>query len=98
MIAGGDKAIRKTIAQLHEKILGRYDAVDSAEVERTFKLFADIVKDAKEQKGIDKQEIYFCRPGNKDAAGAAIKDPHYTIRAWRGVVTYLLRRSEFVYE
>jgi hypothetical protein len=25
-------------------------------------------------------------------------DPHYTIRAWRGVVTYLLRRQEFLYE
>lgn len=25
-------------------------------------------------------------------------DPHYTIRAWRSVVTYLLRRSEFLYE
>ena len=25
-------------------------------------------------------------------------DPQYTIRAWRGVVTYLLRRPEFLYE
>ena len=25
-------------------------------------------------------------------------DPHYTIRAWRAVVTYLLRRPEFLYE
>jgi hypothetical protein len=96
--AEGDKAIRKAIAHLHERILGRYDAEDSAEVERTFKLFAGIVKDAGEQKGIEKQESYFCRPGNKDAPGAAVADPHYTIRAWRGVVTYLLRRPEFLYE
>ena len=34
----------------------------------------------------------------KDAPGAAVSDPHYTIRAWRGVVTYLLRRPEFLYE
>ncbi len=27
-----------------------------------------------------------------------VADPHYTIRAWRGVVTYLLRRPEFLYE
>lgn len=93
-----DAAIRQTIVHLHETILGRYDAVDSAEVSRTFKLFAGIVADAKDQKGIDKQEIYHCRTGNKDAAGAAVKDPHYTVRAWRGVVTYLLRRSEFLYE
>jgi hypothetical protein len=94
----GDRAIHKAIAHLHEKILGRYDAVGSAEVERTFKLFANIVKDASERKGLDKRENYYCRPNNRDASGAASADPHYTIRAWRGVVTYLLRRSEFLYE
>jgi hypothetical protein len=96
--AEGDQAIRQAIAQLHEKILGRSDAVGSAEVERTFALFAGIVQDAAEQKGVDKQESYHCRPGNKDAPGARVADPHYTIRAWRGVVTYLLRRPEFLYE
>ncbi|HEY3788538.1 MAG TPA: hypothetical protein VGL71_06765, partial [Urbifossiella sp.] len=59
----GDRAIRKTIVSLHEKILGRFDASDSAEVERTFKLFAGIVADAKSQKGFDKRENYFCRQG-----------------------------------
>jgi hypothetical protein len=93
----GDKAIRKTIVRLHEKILGRDDAVDSAEVERTFKLFAGIVQDASEQKGLDKRENYFCR-NNRDTPGSNSDDPHYTIRAWRGVVTYLLRRPEFLYE
>ena len=68
-------------------------------MERTFKLFAVIVKDAKEQKGIEKREAYACRP-DRDAPGASAKaeDPNYTIRAWRAVVTYLLRRSEFLYE
>ena len=32
------------------------------------------------------------------APGAVVADPNYTIRAWRGVVTYLLRRYEFLYE
>jgi hypothetical protein len=91
--ADGDAAIRKTIVHLHERILGRYDAADSAEVERTFKLFAGIVADAKEQKGLEKRENYSCRQG-----GAVTEDPSYTIRAWRGVVTYLLRRQEFLYE
>jgi hypothetical protein len=96
--AEGDRAIRQAIVHLHEMILGRYDAADSPEVERTFRLFAGIVQDASGQKGLEKQEIYSCRPGNKDAPGAAVSDPHYTIRAWRGVVTYLLRRPEFLYE
>ena len=88
-----DKAIRKAIVHLHERILGRTDAADSAEADRTFKLFAGVVKDAKEQKGLDKRETYACRQG-----GAVTDDPNYTIRAWRAVVTYLLRRHEFLYE
>ncbi len=96
--ADGDAAIRKTIVHLHDKILGRSDAADSADVGRTFKLFADIIADARAQKGLEKQESYYCRPGNKDAPGSVVKDPHYTVRAWRAVVTYLLRRQEFLYE
>jgi hypothetical protein len=95
--AEGDAAIRKAIVKLHEKVLGRYDAPDSAEIERTFKLFAAIVKDANERKGFEKRETYFCRPA-PEGPGPKGDDPHYTIRAWRGVVTYLLRRSEFLYE
>jgi hypothetical protein len=56
--ADGDKAIRKAIAHLHERVLGRYDAADSKEVERSFQLFAGIVADAKEHKGLDKRENY----------------------------------------
>lgn len=86
--------IRAAIARLHELSLGRYDAVDSAEVNRSFDLFAGIVSDAQAQKGLDKRENYHCRAHVPDAP----EDPHYTIRAWRGVLTYLLRRQEFLYE
>jgi hypothetical protein len=92
--AEGDAAIRRAVAHLHERILGRSDAADSAEVARTFQLFATIVSDARAAKGIEKQESYAARQGvSKPPA-----DPHYTIRAWRGAVTYLLRRPEFLYE
>jgi hypothetical protein len=90
-----DAQIRKAIIHLHEVVLGRNDAADSKEVARTFDLFAGIVADAKAIiKGQDKQEAYTCRSGVPDAPS----DPHYTIRAWRAVVTYLLRRPEFLYE
>jgi hypothetical protein len=89
-----DAAIRRAIVHLHELVLGRHDAVDSPEVSRTFDLFAGIVADAQAAKGIDKLEAYTCRANVPDAPA----DPHYTIRAWRGVLTYLLRRPEFLYE
>ncbi len=92
--AEADAAIRRAIVHLHELVLGRHDGADSDEVTRTFDLFAGIVADAKAAKGIDKTEIYTCRANVPDAPN----DPHYTIRAWRGVLTYLLRRPEFLYE
>ncbi len=92
-----DAKIRAAIVLLHAKVLGRDDAADSDEVKRTFKLFAGVVADASQAK-VDKQETYFCRPNDKDHPDAKGDDPHYTIRAWRAVLTYLLRRGEFLYE
>lgn len=89
-----DQAIRVAIVHLHGHILGRDDALDSAEVERTFTLFAGIISDAHAQQSFEKTENYYSRSKVKDPPA----DPHYTIRAWRGVVTYLLRRPEFLYE
>ncbi|HEX5241994.1 MAG TPA: hypothetical protein VFW23_01945 [Tepidisphaeraceae bacterium] len=89
-----DANIRQTIVHLHQRILGRYDAPDSPEVNRTYELFAGIVADAAQRKGIEKEDIWSCRQGLEHP----VPDPHYTVRAWRAVVTYLLRRPEFLYE
>jgi hypothetical protein len=89
-----DGKIRGAMAYLHERILGREEAPDSVEVGHTFQLFADIVNEAASRSGLGHQEIYACR---RDLP-APLPDPHYTVRAWRGVITYLLRRHEFLYE
>jgi hypothetical protein len=88
-----DAKIRKTIAYLHQRILGRGDAPDSAEVNRTYALFAGVIADAAAAK-VTKEEIYSCRQG----LVAPVPDPKYTVRSWRAVITYLLRRPEFLYE
>jgi hypothetical protein len=89
-----DAEIREAIVFLHQHVLGRDDAADSAEVDRTFALFSSIVQAAHEQPHIDPRETWACRQGLE----REVDDPHYTVRAWRGVVTYLLRRREFLYE
>lgn len=89
-----DRRIRHAIVYLHERILGHYDEIDSQEVDRTFALFSGIVDDAKKQGSVEPQEIWSCRQGLEKP----VPDPHYTVRAWRAVVTYLLRRREFLYE
>ena len=71
-----------------------FDKFSLDDVDRTFELFASIVKEAKKRKGIDKRETYHC--GRID--GKMVDDPDYTLRAWRAVVTYLLRQKEFLYE
>jgi hypothetical protein len=91
---GSDARIRKAIVHLHERVLGRYDKPESAEVNRTYNLFAGIVSDAQARKGIEPLENYSCRADGEQRA----KDPQYTVRAWRGVVTYLLRQRDFLYE
>jgi hypothetical protein len=96
----GDKdaeaQIRQAIVHLHKYLLGRDDRPDDAEVDQTYELFAGIVADAKSQGGYEQVESYFCKSQGQE--GPRDTDPHYTIRAWRGVVTYLLRRQEFLYE
>lgn len=89
-----DQKIRDTIVHLHRHILGREDTAESLDVERTFQLFASVVKAAEEQGRIDPQENWHCRQGLE----GPVPDPNYTVRAWRAVVTYLLRQPEFLYE
>ena len=98
--AEADEAIRKTVMYLHERLLGRYESLDSPnslDIDRTVGLFTDLVQEAAKTPGLEKRESYYCR-ANRDQPGTTADDPHYTIRAWRAVVTYLLRRPEFLYE
>lgn len=89
-----DARILRAIVHLHQHILGREDAADSPEVRRTYQLFAGVVADAGAQGRIEPQESWPCRQGLE----SPVPDPHYTVRAWRAVVTYLLRQPEFLYE
>ena len=88
------KKIRRAIVHLHEHVLGLTHAVDHPEVDRTYHLFAGILSDARARKGIEPRESYTCRGVDNQR----LNDPKYTLRAWRGVVTYLLRQHDFLYE
>ncbi len=89
-----EKLIRAAIVHLHELVLGRYDGNTDPEVTRTYELFAGIISDAQSSKDLNPLENHTCLGlDNKQ-----VKDPEFTLRAWRGVVTYLLRQHSFLYE
>lgn len=91
-----ERQIRAAIVHLHHHILGREDSVDDPEVDRTYRLLEAIIAEAKSNPNFDQRESYFCKSSKEE--GPRDPDPHYMIRGWRGVVTYLLRQPEFLYE
>lgn len=94
--SGNEAKLREVIVHLHQRLLGRFDKGDSAEVDRTYELFAGIIEEANERGQFEPREIYSCRVQGEGEK--RVEDPHYTMRAWRAVVTYLLRQHEFLYE
>jgi hypothetical protein len=89
-----NQRIRQTIVSLHQRLLGQDLVAEDPEIERTFQLFAGIIADANAQGRFESRETYFC--GGREEFRT--EDPLYTIRAWRGVVTYMLRQHCFLYE
>ena len=54
-----------------------------------------VIKDAAaSQKPVGKEEIY----SGRQKLLRPVPDPKYAVRAWRAVLTYMLRRPEFLYE
>lgn len=89
-----NQRIRQTIVSLHQRLLGQDLVAEDPEIERTFQLFTGIIADTNAQGRFEPRETYFC--GGREEFRT--EDPLYTIRAWRGVVTYLLRQHSFLYE
>jgi hypothetical protein len=92
--AESEQKIRGAIVHLHQRLLGQECVTDDPEIDRTFQLWTGILQDANASGRYEPRETYYC--GGRDEY--RVEDPHYTIRAWRAVVTYLLRQHEFLYE
>ena len=89
-----DLRIRKAIVHLHDFLLDQQHATDDPDVDRTYQMFASVLAEAAKRKDLDKRGTYHCGRINDKK----VDDSHYVLRAWRAVVTYLLRRQEFLYE
>lgn len=89
-----DLRIRKAIVHLHDYLLDQQNVTDDPDVDRTYEMFASLIAEAAKREDLDKRGTYHCGRINDKK----VDDSHYVLRAWRAVVTYLLRRQEFLYE
>jgi hypothetical protein len=89
-----EAAVRNNIIWFHQLILGQFLEADHPEIERTYRLFADTVREGAARVAADEEDsrlIYECR-----AEQAAPDDAAYVMRGWQAVLYYLLLRPEFL--
>ena len=91
-----ESKLRAAIVHLHRHVLGRDDSTNGVDIDQTLRLFTGIVAQGTSRGRFENVESYFCKSSGQD--GPRDLDPHYTMRAWRAVVTYLLRQHDFLYE
>ncbi|MDQ3034721.1 MAG: DUF1588 domain-containing protein [Myxococcota bacterium] len=89
-----DVRIRAAIASLHERLLGERDA---GELETTHALFTTLQSEG--ARGVASGELSIALERRCWQGVSALRqDPDYTVRAWSGVVSYLLQTYEFLHE
>lgn len=89
-----ETAIRDVLSHLHQLILNRLDDPDSPEVDRSYQLWSTLRAEGLQRISFGDESyllMWNCRTLTGDR-----QDDDYVIRAWQGVLTYLLRRPEFL--
>lgn len=100
--------VKRNIQHLYFRLLGEEVLLNSEEVRTTYNLWVEL-----QQEGLAMVEsgetsnymTYSCRSNQDPITGEPIpgdlrvnQDPYYTIRAWRGVMMYLLSDYKFLFE
>lgn len=107
-VPGAIDDIKANIQHLHWRILGESRELDDAEIDRTYQLFYDLWKAgyANVQSGSEDEWLEWACAGRIDPrtgeelpeAEKINTDGKYTVRAWMGVMIYLLSDYRFLYE
>lgn len=102
------QAIRKNLVHLHKRLLGVALETGSPEIDLAYKLYEDLWKDAQpkiKDKTISDYLYSPCRSTRDYWTGKELpkeqqisRDPNFSIRAWAGVVNYLLTDYRFLHE
>src|SRR5262249_17490162 len=103
------QSIKENIQYLHWHVLGEQLEIDDPEIQRTFNLFVSIWDDGKlnmdkpDGTGYSRNLPYRCQVNQDYWTGRDLpedqrvtEDATYTIRAWMGVMSYLLSDYNFI--
>jgi hypothetical protein len=104
----GEARVRSAIAQLHARVLGVSVAADGPEVEIAYRLFLDTMRDGRAALAAGTEHpwlMWSCQARVDPDTHAELpmderidQDPHYAVRAWMAVVTYLLSDHRFLHD
>ena len=100
--------IKKTLQHLFIRILGVSYPIDHPEIEEAYLLWLDLHQTGKSLIASGDEVTYLqwsCRGRTDPVTGEALPsdqvityDENYTIRAWRGIIAYLLADYRFLFE
>lgn len=106
--AAGAASVRAAIVRLHERFFGETLSPEDPEIERTYQLFVDTMRDGRAAIAAETERSYLtwsCQGRVNPATGADLpeaeridQDPQYVVRAWMAVVTYLLSDYRFLHD
>jgi hypothetical protein len=101
-------AIRRNIVHLHDRILGETLPSDHPEIEATWQLFMQLWRDGRAARAAgtaSRDIVWGCQAREDFVTGDALPadrivsaDDEYTLRAWMGVLVYLMTDYRFLYE
>jgi hypothetical protein len=100
--------IKRNIQYLHERILGERLAADDPEIERTYGLFLETLREGRARITAEDESgdlVWDCRgrwnrdTGEELPEGERVeRDRDYIVRSWMAVITYLLSDYRHLYE
>jgi hypothetical protein len=98
------QGILRALARLHDLLLGERLTPGDAELRETYALFTQLYNDQRAQLAAGRSaDLGPCRSVTNYATGERVTggltdDPQGTVRAWQGVVSYLLMDYRFLFE
>lgn len=101
--APDQQGIVRNLVFLHDLLLGERVTVDDPELGATYALLTQLYTDGRTQAAAGRADLGPCRATTDYSTGATVPggftdDPQYVVRAWQGVVSYMLMDYRFLFE